>query len=113
MPLSREGLETGSVPSGTRSGRSKARLSIHRLSICVAAELQLQLERMLLQLHSGGAESTGSGGGGGGTKNKRVTPSGEVRVCEGGELAAISPAGLTSDTRHLQILCQKKKKASG
>lgn len=35
-----------------------------------------------------------------------------VCVCEERELAAISPAGLTSDTQHLQILCQIKEKRS-
>ena len=33
-------------------------------------------------------------------------------VSEGGELAAISPAGLASDTRHLQILRQKEEASS-
>lgn len=105
------------VQHSQRAEQSKARLSIHRLSLSVlepAAEPQLQLEGMLLKLNSGSRKHSRQRQ----QPNKRVTLGGMARivcvrvlcafVCEGGELAAISPAGLTSDTRHLQIFCQKK-----
>lgn len=109
------------VQHSQRAEQSKARLSIHRLSLSVlepAAEPQLQLEGMLLKLNSGSRKHSRQRQ----QPNKRVTLGGMARivcvcvlcafVCEGGELAAISPAGLTSDTRHLQIFCQKKEASS-